>query len=53
MDAVEQFISTMDYILDTKRKRHLVGGTLLSVSAFFGGLAFTIMTIRDEEENNG
>ncbi len=53
MDVVERFITTMDYILDTKRKRHLVGGTLLSVSALFGGLAFTIMTIRDEEDNNG
>mgnify|MGYP000045525826 CR=1 FL=1 len=35
----------------TKRKRHLVGGVLMSVSLFFGGLAFTMMTIKGEETN--
>ncbi|MEY8515360.1 histidine kinase [Lachnospiraceae bacterium 29-84] len=39
----------LDYLLDTRRKRHIVGGILLSVSALFGGLAFTVMTIKDEE----
>lgn len=35
-------------------KRHVVGGVLMSVSLFFGGLAFTLMTVKgepDEERN--
>ena len=32
MDGIGNFISMMDYILDTKRKRHITGGILLSAS---------------------
>jgi hypothetical protein len=39
MDGIGNFISMMDYILDTKRKRHITGGILLSASLLFGGLA--------------
>ena len=42
----------MDYILDTKRKRHITGGILLSASLLFGGLALTVMTIKTEGDNN-
>lgn len=28
MDGIGNFISMMDYILDTKRKRHITGGIL-------------------------
>ena len=51
MDGIGNFISMMDYILDTKRKRHITGGVLLSASLLFGGLALTVMTIRNEEED--
>lgn len=50
MDGLENVISVLDYVLDTKRKRHIMGGILLSVSFLFGGLAITVMTIRNEEE---
>jgi len=50
MDGLENLIATFDYILDTKRKRHIMGGILLSVSFLFGGLALTVMTIK--KENN-
>lgn len=41
------------YVLDTKRKRHIMGGILLSASMLFGGLALTVMTIKvDEEESD-
>lgn len=43
----ENFVSTIDSILDTKRKRHITGGILLSASLLFGGLALTAMTIRE------
>lgn len=52
MDGFGNFISMMDYILDTERKRHITGGILLSASLLFGGLALTVMTIRDEEDED-
>ena len=50
MDGMENFISVLDYILDTKRKRHIIGGILVSVSLLFGGLALTVMTIISNDE---
>lgn len=52
MDGIGNFISMMDYILDTKRKRHITGGILLSSSLLFGGLALTVMTIQNEEDED-
>ncbi|GHU60457.1 hypothetical protein FACS1894171_1870 [Clostridia bacterium] len=49
MDGLENVISMLDYILNTKRKRHITGGILISVSLLLGGLAFTVMTIKNEE----
>lgn len=51
MEKFEIFISALDYALNTKRKRHIAGGILLSVSMLFGGLAITIMTLGMEEKN--
>ena len=50
MDGLENIISVLGYVLDTKRKRHITGGILLSVSFLFGGLAITVMTIKNEED---
>lgn len=52
MDGIGNFISMMDYILDTKRKRHITGGILLSASLLFGGLDLTVMTIQNEEDED-
>ena len=52
MDGIGNFISMMDYILDTKRKRHIAGDILLSASLLFGGLALTVMTIQNEEDED-
>ena len=41
----------LDYALNTKKKRHIAGGILMSVSLLFGGLALTVMTIRTEDNN--
>lgn len=51
MNRLEMFLLTLDEVLDTRKKRHVVGGILLSVSALFGGLAFTVMTIKMEEND--
>lgn len=52
MDSVRRIVSMLDYALDTQRKRHIIGGVLLSASLFFGGLALTAMTIKPEEDGS-
>ena len=49
MDKLEAVLSMLDYSLDTKRKRHIAGGILMSVSLLFGGLAFTVMSLKTED----
>ena len=52
MERFEELLSMIDYALDTKRKRHIAGGILMSVSMLFGGLAFTVMSLKTEERRN-
>jgi len=52
MEGLENLIATLDYVLNTKRKRHIVGGILLSISALLGGLAATVITIRKDDNND-
>lgn len=42
----------LDMALETKGKRHIVGGVLVSLSLLFGGLAFTVMTLKTEENKD-
>ena len=50
LNAFERLVSVMDYILASKRRRHIVGGGLLSMAALFAGLAVTAMTLRSDED---
>ena len=50
MDRVEEILSVLNYTLNTRAKRHIVGGVLVSISLLFGGLAVTIITLKVEEE---
>lgn len=50
MDILDDFISMVDAMLDSKRKRHITGGILLSAALLFGGLAVTVVTIKSEED---
>ena len=52
LNRLEAFLTMLDYSLDTKKKRHIAGGILMSISVLFGGLAFTVMTLKTEEENH-
>ena len=56
MNRLENLMASLDYLLNTKRKRHIVGGILMSASMLFAGLAFTVITVKTEakeiEENN-
>lgn len=38
----------IDHSLNTKKKRHIAGGILMSVSLLFGGLAMTVLSMRSE-----
>lgn len=51
MNGFENMTYMLDQALNTKRKRHITGGILLSVSLLFGGLALTVMTINKESES--
>lgn len=42
----------LDQSLDTRKKRHIAGGVLMSISLLFGGLAVTIMTLKTEDNDN-
>jgi hypothetical protein len=47
MDIME----AINYLLSTRKKRHIVGGALISVSFLFGGLALTVMTIKEDDDH--
>lgn len=50
MYNLEAALMMLDESLSSRRKRHIIGGVLLSISLLFGGLAFTAMTFKNEEE---
>ena len=52
MNRLEGFIVMLDYLLNNKRKRHIMGGILMSASLLFAGLAFTIVTLKQEENDD-
>lgn len=52
MERLETILAMLDYSLDTRRKRHIAGGVLVSVSLLFGGLAFTVMSMKAEENED-
>lgn len=52
MERVKRLVTTLEHLLSTKEKRHIVGGILLSASVFFGGLALTVMSAKIEEKED-
>lgn len=52
MDRLEAILSMLDHLLNTRRKRHIAGGVLMSASLLFGGLAVTVLTLKSEPEEN-
>lgn len=49
MDHMKRLVATLEHLVSTKKKRHIVGGMLLSASLFLGGLALTVMSTKVEE----
>jgi hypothetical protein len=52
MYQLGEVLSIVDHSLNTKRKRHITGGVLLSISLLFGGLAFTIISMKMEDSDD-
>lgn len=52
MDRFDYIITMLEQTLGTRAKRHILGGTLVSVSLLFSGLALTIMTLKTEDKEN-
>lgn len=49
MYRIGEILLMLDQSLDTRKRKHIVGGVLMSISLLFGGLALTVMTIKTEE----
>lgn len=47
MEGFANLVSMMDYVVDTKRKRLITGGLLISMAMLFGGLAITVMSAKE------
>lgn len=52
MNRLEGVMASLEYLLNNKRKRHIMGGILMSTSLLFAGLALTIISLKQEENNN-
>lgn len=51
MEKLEIIMLMLDDALGTRRKRHIAGGILISVSLLFGGIAITVMTLKPEGDD--
>lgn len=52
MYRFEEILLALDHSLDSKKRRHIMGGVLLSISLLFGGVAVTIITLKTEENED-
>lgn len=52
VERLEAIISMLDHALNTKKKRHIAGGILMSISLLFGGLSVTVLTLKTEDKKN-
>lgn len=53
MLSIQEIVYLVDFSLNSKRKRHITGGVLISLAALFAGLAITTITVnREDEEHN-
>ena len=50
MNRLEGVIASLEYLLSNKKKRHIMGGILMSASLLFAGLAFTVITLKTDKE---
>lgn len=51
MERTKRLLLTIEHLIASKTKRHIVGGVLLSASVFLGGLAVTVLSAKVEEKD--
>lgn len=51
MESMKRLLSTIEHLISTKRKRHIIAGALLSTALFAGGLAVTVLSMKFEEQD--
>lgn len=49
MERTKRLLSTIEHLISTRRRRHIVTGVLLSIALFAGGLAGTVLSIKVDE----
>ena len=49
MEKIEMLLDLMEYVTKSRKRKHFVGGLLLSAAFFFAGIAVTTMTISLED----
>ena len=50
MELTDDILALLDYIIQTDKRRHVIGGMFLSMSALFACLACTLLTMKEEEK---
>lgn len=50
MNRLEGVLASLEYLLSNKKKRHIMGGILMSASLLFAGLAVTVVTLKTGQE---
>ena len=49
MERTKKLLSTIEHLISTKRRWHIIAGVLLSAALFAGGLAATVLSIKIDE----
>jgi hypothetical protein len=51
MERTKKLLSTIEHLISTKRRRHIIAGVLLSAALFAGGLAATVLSVKIDERD--
>lgn len=51
MERTKKLLSTIEHLINTKRRRHNIAVVLLSAALFAGGLAATVLSIKIDERD--
>ena len=50
LNRLEGIMASLEYVLNNQKKRHILGGILMSMSLMFAGLSITVITLKREEQ---
>lgn len=52
MDRIHDVLSLLKRISNTRSKRHVLGGILVSVAFLCAGIELTLVTLKEEHKND-